>query len=81
MPIVHAAQESLAEIEENIIGQCRRMVEESGPLSTPELYDNGLMETLIQNGWLGILSQNYPSLVDIFEQHLTWDSQTAKWTL
>ena len=55
------------------------MVKSNGPMSTPELYDNGLMEILIQNGWLSILSSKYPSLVDIFDKHLMWDSSTAKW--
>ena len=57
------------------------MIRADGPQSTPELYDNGLMGLLIQNGWLAGLSQKYSSLVDIFEKHLTWDSQTGKWMI
>lgn len=78
-PIVHNASEDLSEIEHNIIRQTKFMVKSNGPLSTPELYDNGLMEILIQNGWLCKLSEKYSSLVDIFEKHLTWDSSIAKW--
>lgn len=78
-PIKHIAEENVSEIEHNIIRQAKYMVKSNGPLSTPELYDNGLMEILIQNGWLEKLSSKYSSLVDIFEKHLTWDSSTAKW--
>ncbi len=51
----------------------------NGPLSTPELYDNGLMEIIIQNGWLEVLSKKYKSLVDIFEKYFVWDKTTARW--
>lgn len=78
-PITHNAEEDVSEIEHNIIRQAKYMVKSNGSLSTPELYDNGLMEILIQNGWLSKLSNKYSSLVDIFEKHLTWDSSTAKW--
>lgn len=78
-PINHNAEEEISEIEHNIIRQAKYMVKIHGSLSTPELYDNGLMEILIQNGWLSKLSSKYSSLVDIFEKHLTWDSATAKW--
>jgi len=78
-PITHRADEALPEIELNIIRQAKYMVKTHGPLSTPELYDNGLMEILIQNGWLTKLSNKYSSLVDIFEKHLIWNQSTAKW--
>lgn len=78
-PIHHNAEEDVSEIEHNIIRQAKYMVKSNGSLSTPELYDNGLMEILIQNGWLEKLSSKYSSLVDIFEKHLTWNSSTAKW--
>ena len=78
-PIKHNAEEDISEIEHNIIRQAKYMVKSNGSLSTPELYDNGLMEILIQNGWLEKLSSKYSSLVDIFEKHLTWDSSAARW--
>ncbi|MCI9132842.1 MAG: DNA modification methyltransferase [Lachnospiraceae bacterium] len=81
VPIKHNAEEDLSEIEHNIIRQAKFMVKTNGPLSTPELYDNGLMEILIQNGWLSKLSSKYSSLVDLFDKHLTWDSSTAKWQM
>lgn len=81
-PVVHHTEtEDIAEIETAIIRQSRAMIRADGPQSTPELYDNGLMGLLIQNGWLAGLSQKYSSLVDIFEKHLTWDSQTGKWMI
>lgn len=74
-------KEDLDEIESNIVRQSKFLVRQFGALSTPELYDNGLMEILIQNGWLTKISNKYKSLVDIFEKHLTWDSQLSKWTI
>lgn len=73
--------ESIEEIEQNIVKQAKFLVKKNRSLSTPELYDNGLMEILIQNGWLSKISQKYKSLVDLFEKHLKWDSESAKWTL
>ena len=78
-PIEHHAQENIDEIEHNIIRQAKYMVKSAGSLSTPELYDNGLMEILIQNGWLNKFSSKYNSLVDIFEKHLVWDPSSGKW--
>ena len=79
-PIEHNAEEELSEIEPNIIRQAKFMIKTQGALSTPQLYDNGLMEILIQNGWLSKISKKYSSLVDIFEKHLTWNPTSAKWT-
>ena len=74
-------KEDVDEIEANIVRQSKFLVRQSGALSTPELYDNGLMEILIQNGWLTKISKKHKSLVDIFEKHLKWDSKISKWTL
>ena len=79
--VANEGTESIEEIEKNIIRQIRAMVDQKGSLSTPELYDNGLMEVLIQNGWLNTLSKKYKSLVDIFEKHLIWDSNIARWKI
>lgn len=73
--------EDILEIEQNIIKQAKYLVKRANFLSTPELYDLGLMEILIHNGWLNPLSKKYKSLVDIFEKHLIWDSIKSKWTL
>ena len=70
--------ESIDEIEKNIIRQTKFLVRQ-GAMSTPELYDNGLMEILIQNGWLSAMAEKYQSLVDIFEKHLYWDADLARW--
>lgn len=80
-PIQHYATEDISEIEYNIIRQSKYMVKQHSSLSTPELYDNGLMEVLIQNGWLHELSNKYSSLVAIFEKHLMWNTKTSKWEL
>lgn len=77
---LHQGTESIEEIELNLIRQAKFLVRQHGALSTPELYDNGLMEVLIQNGWLSTVSNKYKTLVEIFEKHLQWDSQSSKWT-
>ena len=71
--------ENVIEIEHNLIKQSKYLVRTNRSLSTPELYDKGLMEILIQNGWLDTLSKKYKSLIDIFEKHLNWDSKSSKW--
>ena len=73
--------ETVEEIERNVVKQARFLVKQNIALSTPELYDKGIMEILIQNGWLTKISGKYKSLVDIFEKHLKWDPDTAKWKL
>ncbi len=50
-------KESIDEIEANIIREAKHMLRNNSFLSTPELYDNGLMEILIQNGWLNKISK------------------------
>lgn len=69
------------EIAYYIYMEAKKLLETHGELSTPELYDFGLMEILISNGWLKILSQKYKTLVDIFEEHFIWNKVTAKWHL
>jgi len=72
--------ETLNEIVLNIVQEAKHLLRQHKTLSTPELYDKGLMEVLIQNGWLPTLSKKYKTLVDIFEKHLRWDSKIAKWS-
>ena len=73
--------EDINEIENNIIRQAKYLIEKQGSLSTTELYDNGLMEVIIHNGWLKSVSEHYNSLVDIFEKHLFWDKELARWKI
>lgn len=75
------SKEDVEEVELNIIRHIKYTIKQKGPQSTPELYDDGLMETLIHNGWLSILSKKYKTLVDIFEKHLIWDAELCKWKL
>ena len=69
------------EIAHNIYLEAKKLLEINGELSTPELYDFGLMEVLISNGWLKTLSKKYKTLVDIFEENFVWNKATAKWHL
>lgn len=71
--------ESIEEIEMNIIKQAKFLIKNYGKMSTPELYDNGLMEVLISNNWLTALSEKYTSLVELFEKHICWDSKLGLW--
>lgn len=72
---------SADEIAHYIYLESKKLLESKGELSTPELYDFGLMEILINNNWLEILSSKYKTLVDIFEEKFIWNSVTAKWHL
>jgi len=76
----NTATESLNEIILNIVQEAKHLLKQYKTLSTPELYDKGIMEVLIQNGWLPTLAKKYKTLVDIFEKHLKWDSKIAKWS-
>lgn len=50
-------------------------------LTTSEIYDNGMLEYIIKNDYLGILSKKYKDLIDIFETFLDWDSEKMSWKL
>ena len=69
------------EVAYNVYLEAKKLLEVNGELSTPELYDFGLMEVLISNGWLKILSRKYKTLVDIFEENFVWNKVTAIWHL
>ena len=77
---VPQAKESIQEIERNIITQANAMLKQYGHLTTPQLYDNGLIEVLIHNGWLSPLSKKYNTIVDLLEKHLRWDPINSYWT-
>ena len=61
--------------------EAKKLLEKHGDLTTPELYDLGIMEMLIENGWLEKLSKKYKSLVEIFEENFIWKKDLAKWHL
>lgn len=82
--LIHEANtsvESIDEIEFNINKHIKGIIKLNGPLTTPELCDNGMLEFIIHNGWLHKLSEKYNSLVDIFEKELKWDKEIGKWYL
>lgn len=72
---------SIDEIEYSVYLEAKKLLELNGDLSTPELYDMGVIEMLIQNGWLKKLSKKYKTLVDIFENHFIWKREIGKWHL
>lgn len=80
-PIIRYSSETTDEIAAQIIRQGRYMLQTNHSMYTHELYDNGLMEILIQNGWLHKLAAKYSSLVDLFERYFTWDPKESKWKL
>ena len=71
--------EDIEEMERNIIKHAKFIIKQKGAVTTPELYDDGMMEFIIHNGWLHKLSVKYKSLVDIFEKYLIWDQDLGKW--
>lgn len=71
--------EEIEEIELNIIKEAKYMLKNQQQLTSAELYDNGLMETLITNAWLGKLSEKYTSLIDLLQEHLKWNKELAVW--
>ena len=77
----YEVNESFEEIEENVIKQIIATIEREGPLSTPELYDGGVIEYLVYNGWLEIMSKHYKTLVEVFEKCLKWEPESNKWIL
>lgn len=72
---------SPSEIEHYVYLEAKKLLEKHGDLSTPELYDLGIMEMLIENGWLLQLSTKYKTLVDIFDDHFIWKRECGKWHL
>lgn len=72
---------SVEDIKDSVVDEAKKLLEKYGDLSTPELYDLGIMEMLIENGWLEQLSQKYKSLVEIFEDYFIWKRASGKWHL
>lgn len=72
---------SSEDIKHSVYREAKKLLEKYGDLSTPELYDLGIMEMLIENGWLNQLSKDYKSLVEIFEEYFIWKKESAKWHL
>lgn len=70
-----------SEIEFYVYLESKKLLEKFGDLSTPELYDLGIMEMLIENSWLYKISTKYKSLVEIFEKHFIWKAEKSKWHL
>lgn len=68
-------------IEHSVYLEAKKLLEKYGDLTTPELYDMGIMEMLIENGWLAKLATKYKTLVDIFENYFIWKRETGKWHL
>lgn len=72
--------EKIDEIELNVVTEAKHMIIcHGGYMTTPEFYDNGLMELIIHNGWLTKLSSRYTSLVDVFEKYFNWDEKRNSW--
>lgn len=78
---VYDPSESFEEIEKNVIKQITQTLVEKGPQSTTELYDGGIIEYLVYNGWLKVMSKKYKSLVELCEKYYDWDSEINKWTI
>lgn len=77
----YESETELPVIEKSLFDQTKLLINKYGPLSTPELYDKGLMEVLISNGWLKKFSKKYKTLVEFFEDRLIWQKENGKWRL
>lgn len=75
------SKESFEEIEKNVTKQMIQSIKVNGPQSTTELYDGGIIEYLVYNGWLDVVSKKYTSLVELCEKYLDWDTNSNKWKL
>lgn len=78
---IYETQTDIIVIEKNMFDQAKMLLSKHGPMSTPELYDNGLMEVLIGNGWLKKFSQKYKTLVEFFNGKFIWQKENGKWRL
>ena len=74
-------KETFEEIESNLITEIKEIIRVKGPSSTTSLYDGGIIEYLVYNGWLNIVSSKYKTLVDVFEKCLIWDENANLWKL
>lgn len=74
-------KKGLETIIDEIKEEAEKMINDSKDkaLSSAELYDNGILELIIKNDYLGVLSNNYKDLLDIFEKFLIWDKDNMKW--
>jgi len=69
------------EIDKEINSVARRIILEKGYATTPELYDNGVIEFIINEGILNAMSNQYKDLTEIFEKEFLWDSEKGIWIL
>lgn len=60
---------------------CEKLLENRDSISTSELYDNGVLEYIISNNLLPVISSNYKDLTEIFNILLKWNSDTGMWQL
>lgn len=71
---------NVEEIVDDIKEHAIQMIDNSeNGLSSAELYDNGILELIIKNDYLDLLSSKYKDLIDIFEKFLDWDINEVKW--
>lgn len=67
--------------EEEIINIAKKIIEENdGSATTAKLYDNGVLEYLINNGQLKKCSKKYADLTEIFIKYLNWNEK-GYWSL
>lgn len=67
--------EDIKQISKNIV------VRNNGKATTAQLYDNGVLEYIINNNLLSKLSKQYKDLTFIFSQYLIWNEAEGYWTL
>ena len=76
---VNYSTRKIDNIEFEINRIARSIIKEKGYATTPELYDNGVLEYIILNGKLKEVSSRYKDLTSIFEQQFNWDKDRGVW--
>ena len=76
---VNYSTRKIDNIEFEINRLARSIIKEKGYATTPELYDNGVLEYIILNGKLKEVSSRYKDLTSIFEQQFNWDKDRGVW--
>lgn len=72
---------SLDKIEDEVIEKLNNKIKNEGPKSTSEIYDEWLIEFLINKGWLSALSTRYTSIVQLLEKYYDWNPKNNNWSL
>ena len=72
--------DSLEHIESSMFTLAKYLLE-SGPKTTHQLYDGGMMSIMIENQWIETFARKYPTIVEFLEGHFIWEKESSMWYL